>query len=191
MNQIYLNDLHDGNILISDNHNELFIIDLGLSKPISNLQDSDKKANEIYGIVPYMAPEILRKKPYTKASDIYSFSMIINTPKWYVDLMEKCWDSNPSNRPTITELEYKISEWIRCVSEYYRINRDGNYEFQVPNVNNNLRNDMFEFVKANNTLAEEQTNISTIAQSHSQAYYTSRNITEIVNSECLEYIIET
>ncbi|GBC02605.1 hypothetical protein RclHR1_04700007 [Rhizophagus clarus] len=136
------NDLHDGNILISDNY-ELFIIDLGLCKPINNLQDFDKKANDIYGVVPYMAPEILRMKPCTQASDIYSFSMIMweftsgippfndkahdhqliydickgkrpeiirNTPKCYVDLMEKCWDSDPSNRPTITELEYEISE---------------------------------------------------------------------------------
>ncbi|POG65856.1 kinase-like domain-containing protein [Rhizophagus irregularis DAOM 181602=DAOM 197198] len=67
-------DFHDGNILISDNYNELFIIDLGLCKPISDLQDSD---NEIYGVLPYMAPEILRRNPYTPASDIYSFSMIM------------------------------------------------------------------------------------------------------------------
>ncbi|POG67069.1 kinase-like domain-containing protein, partial [Rhizophagus irregularis DAOM 181602=DAOM 197198] len=107
-----------------------------------------------------MAPEILRNKPYTPASDIYSFSMIMweftsgippfnyeahdhhlilsiceekrpeiikNTPKCYIDLMKKCWDSNPSNRPTIRMLENIISEWISCISEYYSINRDGDY----------------------------------------------------------------
>ncbi|GBB99010.1 hypothetical protein RclHR1_00340001 [Rhizophagus clarus] len=175
-------NLHDGNILISDNHNELFIIDLELCKPISDLQTFDK---EIYGVVPYMAPEVLRKKPYTLASDIYSFSIIMweftsgippfndrahdhqliydicknerpeiirNTPKCYVDLMKRCWDSNPSNRPTITELEHEISEWIRCVSKFYEINRNGNYKYQVPDVNNKLYDDMLEFVKANNTL---------------------------------------
>ncbi|POG81950.1 hypothetical protein GLOIN_2v1503944, partial [Rhizophagus irregularis DAOM 181602=DAOM 197198] len=62
---------------MSDNYNELFIIDLGLCKPINNLQDSDKKDDNIYGVLPYMAPEILRYKPYTPASDIYSFSMIM------------------------------------------------------------------------------------------------------------------
>ena len=62
---------------MSDNHNELFIIDLGLCRPISDLQDFDNKVNKIYGVLPYMAPEILRKKPYTPASDIYSFSMIM------------------------------------------------------------------------------------------------------------------
>ncbi|GBC07280.1 hypothetical protein RclHR1_07360003 [Rhizophagus clarus] len=219
-------DLHDGNILMSDNHNELFIIDLGLCKPISDLQTTDKKDNEIYGIIPYMAPEVLRRKPYTPASDIYSFSIIMweftsgispfndrahdhqliydickserpeikkNTPKCYVDLMKRCWDSNPSNRPTITELEHKISVWVRCVSKFYEVNIDGNYKYQVPDVNNKLYDEMLEFVKANDTLAQEQTNISTIVQLHSQANYTSRNITKILvkeNSECLEYIVE-
>jgi serine/threonine protein kinase len=215
-------DLHDGNILMSDNHNELFIIDLGLCKPISNLQDSDKKNNEIYGVLPYIAPEILRCKPYTSASDIYSFSMIMweftsgippfkheahdlqlsvsickgerpeiveNTPKCYVDLMKKCWDSDPFNRPIVTELEYKISEWIRCIGEYYEINRDGKYRLEVSNVDNNLKNDMFEFVEANNTLAQEQVNISTIVQSHSQAYYTSRKLDFI--SKKLNEILES
>ncbi|POG60798.1 kinase-like domain-containing protein, partial [Rhizophagus irregularis DAOM 181602=DAOM 197198] len=107
-----------------------------------------------------MAPEILRKKPYTPASDIYSFSIIMweftsgippfnheahdlqlslsicegkrpkiikNTPKCYIDLMKKCWDSDPSNRPTIIMLENILSEWNRCISKYYKINRDGNY----------------------------------------------------------------
>src|SRR4051794_17473984 len=64
-------DLHDGNILISDNY-ESYIIDLGLCKPVeTSLQD------EIYGIIPYIAPEVLRGRPYTPASDIYSFSMIM------------------------------------------------------------------------------------------------------------------
>ncbi|EXX52961.1 kinase-like domain-containing protein [Rhizophagus irregularis DAOM 181602=DAOM 197198] len=215
-------DFHDGNILISDNYNELFIIDLGLCKPI-NLQDSDDK--EIYGVLPYMAPETLRKKPYTPASDIYSFSMIMweftsgippfnhvahdlplilsvcegkrpeigeNTPKCYIDLMKKCWDSDSSKRPTITMLENIISEWIRCISEYFELNRDGNYKYEVPNIDNKLKDDMLEFIKANKNLVQEQANAS-IIQSHTQAYYTSRRLTEILiqeDSECLECIIK-
>ncbi|RGB30935.1 kinase-like domain-containing protein, partial [Rhizophagus diaphanus] len=31
----------------------------------------------IYGIIPYMAPEIFQGREYTKASDIYSFGMIM------------------------------------------------------------------------------------------------------------------
>ena len=70
-------NFHDGNILISDNYNELFITDFGLCKPISDLQDPDNDY-KICGVLPYMAPEILGENPsYTLASDIYSFSMIM------------------------------------------------------------------------------------------------------------------
>uniref|UniRef100_U9URG8 Uncharacterized protein n=1 Tax=Rhizophagus irregularis (strain DAOM 181602 / DAOM 197198 / MUCL 43194) TaxID=747089 RepID=U9URG8_RHIID len=46
-------------------------------------------------------------------------------------------------------LENIISEWIRCINEYYEINRDENYEYEVPDIDNQLKNDMFEFVEAN------------------------------------------
>src|SRR5581483_4085664 len=189
-------DFHDGNILVSDDYNELFIIDLGLCKPISDLQSNN---SEIYGVLPYMAPEILRNNPYTPESDIYSFSMIMweftsgvppfnrkahdlqlslsickgerpeiikNTPKCYMQLMEKCWDSDPSNRPTIEMLENIISEWIRSINEYYEINRDGDYKFEVTNIDSQLKDDMLEFVEANKILGQEQANTS-IIQSHS------------------------
>jgi serine/threonine protein kinase len=224
-------DFHDGNILMSDNYNEVFIIDLGLCKPISDLQDSN---NEIYGVLPYMAPEILRRKPYTQASDIYSFSMIMweftsgvppfkhkahdhhlalsicdgerpeiikNTPKCYADLMKKCWDSDSSNRPTIIMLENIISEWIKCINEYYRINWEGDYTFKASNIDE-LEDDMLEFVKANKALEQKQANTSiiqleqkqanaSIIQFHSQTYYKSRKLTEILDrsNECLDCMI--
>ena len=33
--------------------------------------------NEIFGVIPYLAPEVLTGKPYTKKSDVYSFGMIM------------------------------------------------------------------------------------------------------------------
>ncbi|RGB39891.1 kinase-like domain-containing protein [Rhizophagus diaphanus] len=63
--------IHESNLTHGDFHD-------GLCKPINDLQDSDNNTtNEPYGVLPYMAPEILRKNPYTPASDIYSFSMIM------------------------------------------------------------------------------------------------------------------
>ncbi|PKC54436.1 hypothetical protein RhiirA1_477316 [Rhizophagus irregularis] len=76
-------------------------------------------------------------------------------------------------------LENILSEWNRCISEYYRINGDGNYKYEVPGIINQLKNDMFEFVKADKALMQEQANNS-IIQSHLQAYYTSRKLTEIL-----------
>jgi serine/threonine protein kinase len=66
-------DFHSGNILYDENTWPL-ISDLGMCQPANN-----KKQNEgIYGVLPYMAPEVLRGYQYTKASDIYSFGIILN-----------------------------------------------------------------------------------------------------------------
>ena len=66
-------DFHHGNIL---NQNYfMFISDLGLCKPVEYYQHFKK--DDIYGVLPFVAPEVLRGEPYTLASDIYSFSMIM------------------------------------------------------------------------------------------------------------------
>src|SRR5688500_13385153 len=64
-------DFHSGNILY-ENEFDVVISDLGISK--SSIDNND---NEIYGVIPYMATEILQGKEYTIASDIYSFGMIM------------------------------------------------------------------------------------------------------------------
>ncbi|CAB4384037.1 unnamed protein product [Rhizophagus irregularis] len=103
--------------------------------------------------------------------------------------MKKCWDSDPSNRPTIGTLEYIVSEWIRCINKFYKINRNGDYNLLVSNVDNRLKDDMLEFVEANKTLVQEQANTS-IIQSHPQAYYTSRKFTEILAQEKSEIVVQ-
>src|ERR1051325_8182700 len=65
-------DFHSGNLLLSDDIT-VFISDFGLSKPA----DKATKSKEIYGVLPYIAPEVLRGKPYTKAADVYSFGIVM------------------------------------------------------------------------------------------------------------------
>ncbi|KLL04300.1 MAG: hypothetical protein MRECE_1c133 [Mycoplasmataceae bacterium CE_OT135] len=62
-------DFHVGNILNKDIYS--FITDLGLCRPANEVNDGN-----VYGVIPYVAPEILLKKPYTQASDVYSFGII-------------------------------------------------------------------------------------------------------------------
>ncbi|UZO18077.1 uncharacterized protein OCT59_009398 [Rhizophagus irregularis] len=67
-------DYHSGNIFIDMKNDNLLLAttgDLGLSK--SSLNDDED--NEVYGIIPYVAPEVLQGQKYTKASDIYSFDI--------------------------------------------------------------------------------------------------------------------
>src|SRR5881398_3227644 len=66
-------DLHSGNIF-SYNIYVSEIGDLGLCQ---QLKEKDDCPNEIFGVIPYLAPEVLSGKPYTKKSDIYSFGMIM------------------------------------------------------------------------------------------------------------------
>jgi serine/threonine protein kinase len=71
-------DFHSGNMFFDNNLyiNSVKIGDFGLSKS-ATAESKDDDNNEIYGIIPYMAPEIFLGQKYTTASDIYSFGMIM------------------------------------------------------------------------------------------------------------------
>ena len=136
--------MHSGNIF-SHRIDWSEIGDLGLCQQVVDKKDN---SNKIIGVIPYLAPEVLSRKPYTKESDIYSFGMIMweyttgkkpfhdrphnhllisdilngerpqitdDTPEFYAELMKRCWDHNPKNRPTANEIMY-------CLREYRRIN---------------------------------------------------------------------
>ncbi|RIB14466.1 kinase-like domain-containing protein [Gigaspora rosea] len=64
-------DLHSGNIL-QNSQTDANIADLGLLKSVDT-----PEYNGVYGVLPYIAPEVLIGKPYTAASDIYSFGIIM------------------------------------------------------------------------------------------------------------------
>ena len=97
-------NLHSKNILC-ENEDDVVISDLGMSKSAMDSTDD----NENYGIISYMAPEILQGKKYTIASDIYSFSMIM----WEL-MMGKIpfWDQN-LYADTDGELVFKICHGLR------------------------------------------------------------------------------
>ena len=65
-------DLHSGNIL---QFNTSKITDLGLAQFINNSKSSN--SSSVCGVLPYIAPEVLDGRPYTFASDVYSFGIIM------------------------------------------------------------------------------------------------------------------
>ncbi|RHZ58761.1 hypothetical protein Glove_368g22 [Diversispora epigaea] len=76
-NKIIHCDLHSGNILIITNDFKAVLSDLGFSQRVTVNSENSKKKPQIFGIIPYMAPELFKGKPYTFASDIYSLGMIL------------------------------------------------------------------------------------------------------------------
>ncbi|EXX74675.1 Bck1p [Rhizophagus irregularis DAOM 197198w] len=97
-------DLHSGNILLNSYYAKTS--DLGTSKSATENDDNnDNEEDNIYGIIPYVAPEILQGKKYTKASDIYSFGMIM----WELIVGRRpFWDRNHN-----TELIIEICDGLR------------------------------------------------------------------------------
>ena len=69
-------DLYIGNIVVNNSTTPL-ITDMGLCKP-ANYNELENAKKSVYGVLPYIAPEILQGKHYTKASDIYGFGIIWN-----------------------------------------------------------------------------------------------------------------
>src|SRR5947209_5398123 len=69
-------DFHCGNILNNNYYGNFQskITDLGLCKLVNTTSQSNDK--QIYGVLPYVAPEVLKGKGYTQASDIYGFGII-------------------------------------------------------------------------------------------------------------------
>ncbi|CAI2188659.1 6763_t:CDS:2 [Funneliformis geosporum] len=76
-----LNEIHQQNLVHQDFHSgnilndgiSSYITDLGLSRPVNH----QKQTSKIFGVLPYVAPEVLRGEPYTKKADIYSFGIIV------------------------------------------------------------------------------------------------------------------
>ncbi|GBB84731.1 hypothetical protein RclHR1_01130026, partial [Rhizophagus clarus] len=175
-------DFHTGNILFLFNSingisNYTRISDMGLCGEVDNIDNE-----RIYGVMPYVAPEILRGKFYTQAADIYSFSMIMyfiatgrqpfadrahdeflaldicegvrpelnknDAPNCYVELMKRCWNSNPNNRPNVTEISDQIRLW-----------KNSDFERDFDHAENYRKENLLKRVQLKN---------------HPQAIYTSR-----------------
>ncbi|RIB12658.1 kinase-like domain-containing protein [Gigaspora rosea] len=148
-------DFHSGNILQDKGISttlQSYITDLGLSK---NTNENDQE-DEIYGVMPYVAPEVLLGQKFTKSADIYGFGIILSemstgqrpfdgqefdqklavkickglrpefapgTPKCYIELAEKCMNSDPQKRPEAFEIRNTIADWLEQIDYSTEINK--------------------------------------------------------------------
>ncbi|RHZ76678.1 hypothetical protein Glove_194g197 [Diversispora epigaea] len=178
-------DFHSGNI-VNQSLTLSYITDFGLCKPVT-----ENDSENIYGVIPYMAPETLSRGEYTKASDIYSFGMVMlevltsyppyynishdtnlvmdickglrpeikcEIPQFLKEIMEKCWNFEPLNRPTAKELKSQLEKYS---SDDNEIRKQVNKQINVAN-------------KSNKNFIQYDPN-----EMHPKAIYTSRNLSSL------------
>src|ERR1044072_2340683 len=90
--------LHGGNILIESEMDSIDakIADTGLHGPV----DRQMSTQQIYGVTPFVAPEIFNGNTPTKASDIYSFGMIM----WMLSAGVRPYCDRPHDSQLIQEI---------------------------------------------------------------------------------------
>ncbi|CAJ0761449.1 21500_t:CDS:10 [Entrophospora sp. SA101] len=91
-NDLVYKNLHAGNILLDVFHN-IYFTDFGITHPfyrdssITTTASSSTTVSptHVYGVLPYLAPEILHGEPFTFESDVYAFGIIM----WQILHQEK------------------------------------------------------------------------------------------------------
>ncbi|CAI2164414.1 12317_t:CDS:1 [Funneliformis geosporum] len=94
---LFHGNLHGGNILIEHEPDSINtrICDLGLNGPANKID-----SNETYGVLPYVAPEVLQGNPITKASDVYSFGILM----WTLSAGIRPWCKRPHDLKLASEI---------------------------------------------------------------------------------------
>jgi serine/threonine protein kinase len=180
-------DLHSGNIFFNTFYPYVVIGDLGISKSATESTDNI----ENYGIIPYMAPEIFQGQKYTKASDIYSFGMIM----WeFMTARRPFWDRNHD-----TELIIDICDglrppivtnapegYIELMKECWR--SDPNKRPQITDLYDkiyeiwNKEHNLCYCNNPNPTKIIHSLDIGPVKTNHSGAIYKSRPLSSMINS---------
>ncbi|CAB4431356.1 unnamed protein product [Rhizophagus irregularis] len=182
-------NFHDGNILCNKYKENIYGIFISDYLGLYQLTKSFLKENDIYGILPFIAPEILRGQPYTQASDIYSFSIIMwEFTSEISPFNDKAHDLQlalsicKGKRPEIIEntpqcyIDLMKKCWdedpLKRPSSEEVLNIIGDWIFlpwnkEIEDINEELKNNIMEFINA----PIEHNNL--IVESHPKACYTS------------------
>jgi len=103
------------------------------------------------------------------ASEIFSGlrpEIIDGTPNVYIQLMTQCWRSDPSNRPTASQLYEILGNWVDAIDDPNSSELSSQFDIAEEKKFSNLERNKFYQLKI-----------------HSQAFYTSRllHFPELIN----------
>ncbi|GET64903.1 kinase-like domain-containing protein [Rhizophagus irregularis DAOM 181602=DAOM 197198] len=169
--QIVHHDFHTGNILFTkcDNYVGLYI-----ASPEVLKGNPYTPAADIYSFGMIMYVIATAKQPFANCAhdEVLALNICngirpeINdqiAPKCYIDLMKRCWDSNPDNRPNSVEIKELIDLFGYSLNQYYIMKQQIHHEIEKQfNETQEYRKENFLSIK-NNQLT-----------THTQAIYTSR-----------------
>ncbi|RGB43213.1 kinase-like domain-containing protein [Rhizophagus diaphanus] len=90
-------NFHPGNIFIDANYQGYTCIsDIGQYYP----SDKDSNNKKLYGVLPYVSPEVLLGTDFTTASDIYSFGMIM----WGISTARRPFADRPHDQSLASDI---------------------------------------------------------------------------------------
>jgi hypothetical protein len=84
-------------------------------------------------------------------------------PKCYIDLMKRCWNLNPVNRPNSIKIKELIDLFYNSLYQYFKIKKQQHYDIE------GQFKETEEFRKANFLSIKNNQSVT-----HTQAIYTSR-----------------
>ena len=88
-----------------------------------------------------------------------------DTPEFYADLMKKCWDSNPENRPTTKEIR-------ECLGKYLFFFNGRRAEEKIIELAESKRQ---EIIKSEKYLIDEKNR-----KNHPESCYTNRPLSKLI-----------
>ncbi|RIA82697.1 kinase-like domain-containing protein [Glomus cerebriforme] len=169
------------------------ISDFGFCKPAD-----EKSSKKIYGVMPYMAPEILRGKKYTEKSDVYSFGIIMNEiisiippfndePHDHYLALDICRGKRPKIRDETPDFLKKLIQKCWDAIPENRPTSEEVYR-EIDNVYNKFLIQLEELPELTYNIMPntKSTTKTQLYETHTQAIYTSRllnlsNLPEPVN----------
>ncbi|EXX53465.1 uncharacterized protein OCT59_026593 [Rhizophagus irregularis] len=110
-------ELHIGNIVCFNS--VICIAGMSSCKPVNYEELEDN----VYGILPYVAPGILRGQIYTQSSDIYSFGIIMfriisGFPPYYDNAAQYLALNICEDKPNAMDLSKIFYKWMNELSAY-------------------------------------------------------------------------